>query len=240
MSEVKSFPAVITGIALIVAALVFGSFYYSDQSTANKDALSVTGSAKMRVTSDQAKLVISLTRVVASNELAGGYGGIAHDLALTKDLLKKSGVADTDIVESPVSMNQVYDQNNSTDIRYQLNQTVTLQLNDVNKLTDISKKIPSLASQGAIVAVQSLEYYYSKLPDLRISLLTQAVQDAKARAEKIAAGTGRRVGSVQAASSGVVQVLTTNSVDVSDYGSYDTTSIDKDVMVTIKASFRLQ
>jgi hypothetical protein len=137
-------------------------------------------------------------------------------------------------------MNQVYDQNNTSQIRYQLNQTVTLQLNDVNKITDISKKIPDLAAQGAIVSIQSLEYYYSKLPDLRVSLLTQAVQDAKARAEKIAEGTGRRVGSVQTASSGVVQVLTPNSVDVSDYGSYDTSSIQKDVMVTVKAAFRLQ
>jgi hypothetical protein len=91
-----------------------------------------------------------------------------------------------------------------------------------------------------MVSTQSLEYYYSKLPDLRVSLLEDAVKDAKLRAEKIAAGTGRRVGSVRAASSGVVQVLSPNSVDISDYGNYDTSSVDKDVMVTVKASFDLK
>lgn len=240
MDEQKILPSVNIGLALIIGALILGGSYYFAQSTASKDALSVTGSAKMRVTSDQAKLTVSLSRIVFSSDLSQGYKNIARDLSLAKEMLEKSGMASADIIESPVSMNQMYDQYNSTQVRYQLYQTITIQSGDVNKITDISKKVPDLASQGAIVSVQSLEYYYSKLPDLRISLLTQAIQDAKARAEKIAEGTGRRIGSVQSASSGVVQVLPLNSVDISDYGSYDTSSIEKEVMVTVKASFRLR
>ena len=121
-----------------------------------------------------------------------------------------------------------------------MNQSFTIQSDDVEQITAISKQIPELASQGVIVSIQALEYYYSKLPDLRVSLLTDAIKDAKARAEKIAEGTGRNVGAVQAASSGVVQVLSPNSVDISDYGNYDTTSIEKEIMVTVKASFRLK
>ncbi len=237
--QTSSRSPVIIGIALIVSAAVFGIFYYSAQQTGSRDTLSVTGSAKTHVTSDQAKLVIGLMRIVSTDSLSTGYAEVAHDLALTRALLKAAGVDDADVVESPVSMNQQYDQN-SGPTRYQLSQTVTVQSSDVAKVTDISKKVPTLAAQGAIVSVQSLEYYYSKLPDLRVSLLTDAVKDAKARAEKIAEGTGGHVGSVSAASSGVVQVLPPNSVDVSDYGNYDTSSIDKDVMVTVKASFRLQ
>ena len=240
MTESKLNVSVILGVALIISALIFGGFYYFAQSKNSTDALSVTGSTKMRVTSDQAKLIINLSSIVYASDLSSGNRDIVHDLALTRDLLKKSGVADADIVEGPVSMNQIWDQNNTGQIRYQLSQIITLQSNDVNKITDISKKIPALSEQGAIISVQSLEYYYSKLPDLRVTLLTQAVQDAKARAEKIAEGTGRHVGSVISASNGVVQILTPNSVDISDYGNYDTSSIEKDVMVTIKASFRLK
>jgi len=231
--------AIIVGAALVIAAAVFGSFYYYAQSSAAKDALSVTGSAKTHVTSDQAKIVIALAKNVPADKLSAGYAGMSHDLSLAEDLLKTAGIAQADMAESVVSMNQVYDQSNNI-TGYQLGQTVTVQSDDVGKLTDISKKVPTLADQGVVVSVQSLEYYYSKLPDLRVSLLTQAVEDAKARAEKIAQGTGRSVGSVQAASIGVVQVMAPNSVDVSDYGSYDTSSIEKDVMVTVKASFRLK
>ena len=241
MNENKVIPAIIIGVALIIAATVFGAYYHSAQSAiAATDILSVTGSAKVSVISDQAKLTLAISRTVGTSELASGYAGVAHDLGLTKALLSKNGIPDSEIVISPATMNQVYDQNSSAEIRYQLAQTVTVQDNDVNKMTVISQAIPSLAAQRAILSVQALEYYYSKLPDLRVSLLSDAVKDAKARAQKIAEGTGRSIGNVQSASNGVVQVLSPNSVDVSDYGSYDTSSINKDVMVTIKASFRLK
>lgn len=242
MKNDKFLPSIIIATAFVAGAVAFGWFYYSAQTEvrASQDGLSVTGSTKMRVTSDQAKLVLSLSRTVVDSELPSGYKKIAKDLELTRGLLKNSGLLETDWVESPVSMNQLYDQNNSVVIRYQLAQTVSVQSNDVAKMTDLSKKIPDLVGQGAMVSIQSLEYYYSKLPDLRVSLLTAAIQDAKARAAKIAEGTGRHIGVVQSASSGVVQVLAPNSVDVSDYGTYDTSSIEKDVMVAIKASFSLR
>jgi hypothetical protein len=241
MEDRKIIPAAILGVALIVSAFTFGKLYYSAQSVNSKDSLSVTGSAKTRVTSDQAKLVISLSREAATPDLSPGYKNLAGDLAAAHAFLTKSGVADADVIESPATANQIYEPNPTNGVtRYQLTQTLTLQSGDVAKVTEVSKNVPSLAKGGAVVSVQSLEYYYSKLPDLRVSLLTQAAQDAKARAEKIAEGTGRKIGGIQTASSGVVQVLAPNSVDVSDYGSYDTSSIDKDVMVSVKASFRLE
>ncbi|MDD3067110.1 MAG: SIMPL domain-containing protein [Candidatus Gracilibacteria bacterium] len=241
MQDSKFIPAIVIALALIISATVFGSFYYSAQSVTTTDTLSVTGSTKVKVTSDKAKLVISLSRIALASTLATGYGEIAADLTATRDLLTKEKVDAATITENPVVVNRMYDyQNNGGELKYELTQSVILQADDVNQITAISKKIPSLAASGAIVSVQSLEYYYSKLPDLRVSLLTAAVKDAASRAAKIAEGTGRKIGNVQSASSGVVQVLPPNSIEVSDYGSYDTSSIEKEVMVTVKASFRLQ
>ncbi|MDD4995997.1 MAG: SIMPL domain-containing protein, partial [Patescibacteria group bacterium] len=81
---------------------------------------------------------------------------------------------------------------------------------------------------------------YTKLPELRISLLAEAIKDAKARAEKIAESSGKRIDVIKSASIGVVQVLPVNSVEISDYGAYDTSSIEKEVMVTVKASFNMK
>jgi len=239
MGEKKLTASIIIGVALIVSAAVFGAFFYIARTGSSNDTLSVTGSAKTRVTSDQGKLIISLARTSENGALASSYTAIANDLNLTKELLKKFGATDEEMDEKPISTSQVYGPNGPTE-RYQLTQMLVLQSKDVNQVTEISKKIPELASKGVLASVQSLEYYYSQLPDLRVSLLTDAVKDAKARAAKIAEGTGRNVGDVQAASVGVVQVISPNSVDISDYGSYDTSSIEKDVMVTVKASFRLR
>ncbi len=225
--------------AFVLASIVFGMFYYFAQGVSH-DTLSVTGSTKTSVTSDQAKLVLTIVHTAPASNLSTGYGAVARDLALTRALLTKEGVLDADVSESTVSTNQIYDQNSSAETRYDLRQTITVQSKDVVSLTNISKKIPTLSSQGAIVTIQSLEYFYSKLPELRVSLLEAAVQDAKARADKIAKGTGRSIGVVRTASSGVVQVVSPNSIDVSDYGTYDTSSIQKDVLVTVKASFELK
>jgi hypothetical protein len=237
--DIKVPQVLIISCAFVLASLIFGTFYYSAQKV-SKDTLSVTGSAKTTVTSDQAKLILVIEHAAPASDLSSGYSAVARDLGFTKTLLMKEGLPETAINESTVSTNQIYEQKTGGEQRYSLRQTLTIQLDDVNKLTDISKKIPDLSKQGAVVSIQSLEYYYSKLPDLRVSLLQNAVKDAKARADQIAKGTGRNIGSVRTASSGVVQVLSPNSVDISDYGTYDTSSIQKDIMVTVKASFELK
>ena len=56
----------------------------------------------------------------------------------------------------------------------------------------------------------------------------------------IATAGGNSVGAIKSASSGVVQVLAPNSVEVSDYGQYDTSKIDKEIMVTVKATFEIK
>jgi len=75
---------------------------------------------------------------------------------------------------------------------------------------------------------------------LRVSLLSDAIKDAQARAAKMAEATGRKVGDLKSAASGVVQVLSSNSLEVSDYGTYDTSKINKNVMVTVRAAFGLK
>jgi hypothetical protein len=75
------------------------------------------------------------------------------------------------------------------------------------------------------------------LSDLRVSLLGDALKDAKARANEIARASNQNIGKLKSASSGVVQVLAPNSTDTSDYGTYDTSTINKDISVTVRATF---
>ena len=103
----------------------------------------------------------------------------------------------------------------------------------------LSKRVQEIANLGVLYSSNNLEYYYTKLPDVRVSLLSNAVADAKTRAEQIAKSSGQSVGAIRSASMGVVQVLTPNSTDVSDYGAYDTSSKEKEVMVTVKTVFNL-
>lgn len=66
------------------------------------------------------------------------------------------------------------------------------------------------------------------------------MQDARKRAFIIAKSTGRRVGKVKSAKMGVVQVMAPGSVEISDYGTYNTRTRDKEVMITVQATFYLR
>ena len=230
---------IIMGTALIISAMIWSSAYY------NKDAsnsLSVTGSASMNVESDSAKFSGSFSRVVKKSNLKSGYEQIAQDLTIIKKFLKDQGINDKDVTISTVSMYENYQYNKDmySETEYNISQRVEVTSSDVNKITVLAQKTQEFINKGVIFSTNQVEYYYSKLPELRVSLLSEAVKDAKARASKIAEATGKRVGNLKSAAGGVVQVRSANSLDISDYGMYDTSTISKNIMITVKASFGLK
>jgi hypothetical protein len=75
---------------------------------------------------------------------------------------------------------------------------------------------------------------------LKIQLLGEATKNARMRAEELASNSGSQVGELKYASQGVFQITPVNSTDVSDYGIYDTFTIDKSInaVVTIEYSIK--
>jgi len=232
------YTGIILGICFIIGISINAGLNYRAKQLDN--TLSVTGSAKQQITSDTAKWRSSFSRTVATTELNAGYSQMKADEELVSSFLKESGIDEKDMIISPVAMNQNFKYDPNAPKEYDLRQTVEVQSNDVGKVTQIAKNIQSLIQEGVIFSSDSLEYYYSELPELRVILLSDAIKDAKARAQKIAESSGKSVGAIKSASMGVVQVLPVNSVEIADYGSYDTWTIEKEVMVTVKALFTLE
>ena len=240
--EHKHHPLVVLGFILggsfLIASLIGAVTVFRLRSL--NDVVSVTGSAKMAVTSDQAKWSTQIMRTVRTSGLKGGYEQMANDLVQVRQFLKGQSIADEEITVSPISMNEVYQQDQGAEKIYSLTQTIEVQSADVAKLQKASDQGSQLINKNVIFSTVALEYYYSKLPEARIELLSKAIDDAKARAGELAKNSGKRVGSLKSATSGVVQVQSLNSTDVSDYGSYDTSKIEKQVTVSVKAAFSLK
>jgi hypothetical protein len=230
--------AAVLGLALIVVAVIAGFFLSSLRSSGN--VLTTTGSAKMSVVSDSGKLSGSVLAYANEFDLATGYKKIDRDTEKVKAFLIKNGATEEEITISPVNLNQDYSYNDggqNLPKRYELRATVTVNSTDVTKITNISNLVDDVAGEGVLFQTYGAQYYYSGLADARVALLGDAIVDAKARAREIAKASGGNVGKLKTATSGVVQVLPPNSIDISDYGTYDTSTIDKDVMVTVRATF---
>lgn len=235
----------IIGLSIIISTLIGGLSIYKMRSL--DDVLSVTGSARAHVVADQVKWSSSLSRTMKQSQLKKGYADMAQDLTLVKAFFQSHNIPENNLTISPIVMNEYYDYNSANTIssvpkekQYTLSQTISLSSSDVSGITTLAKQSSELIDKGVIFMSGNLEYYYSGLADLRVSLLSSAIRDARARADKIASSGGERVGTLRSASSGVVQVLPANSVEVSDYGTYDTSSIDKEVMLTVKAAFSIR
>ncbi len=226
------------GLGIVLAALIGAYAFYQFKALDNN--LTVTGSTTKLVTSDHVKWVSSINRVAKVSTLKEGYALMAKDLITVQDFLKEKNISADKIVISPVFMDQNYDQPQGSERSYTLRQNIDVNSDDVNGISDIAKNINPLIEKGVVFSTQSLEFTYTKLPEERIAMLDAAIADAKARASKLSGFSGKRIGELKTASTGVVQVMSAGSTDVSDYGMYDTSKIEKNIMLTVKATFALK
>ena len=129
-----------------------------------------------------------------------------------------------------------------TDIQdsYNLNQPIQISSDNVETIKEISNDITSLINQGVDINVYPASYDYSKLPELKVSLLEKASLDAKNRASSMLKPSGNAVGKIQSVKMGVYQITPVDSTSVSDMGINDTTSIDKKVTAVANVTFKIK
>ncbi len=230
--------AVVLALGLITAATIGAYTFYTVHTLDN--TLAVTGSAMQTATADSGKLTVSVSRSALETTIPNVQARVSDDTQAVVKFFGDAGIAADQILVNPVSVDQEYSSDANAPRRYTIRQQIVAQSDDAEAIDKLSKNIGSLSAKGVIVSVNPPEYYISMLPQIRIALIGKAVQDARARAMEIASSTDRKVGALQSASSGVVQVMAPNSVNVADYGSYDTSTIEKQVMVTARAVFLLR
>jgi hypothetical protein len=205
------------------------------------DTIEVTGSAKEAVVADQGRLTISLEARSGLNDQEAAAERLERGIAGITTYLTNEGLTDFETPAGSVMPSYVYPQNAEPyQTGYQLNRSVIVRSSDVAKLGALANNTTPFSGQGYTVSVYGLELTYSKLDEMRVKLLTDAIKDANDRATAIASQSSRTVGQLRNAVGGVVQVLPQGGIEISDYGSYDTQSLINEVMVTVRATFRLE
>lgn len=225
-------------LGLVLSSLIFGWFYSNKQK--GDEAITVTGSAKRRITSD---LVVWSAGVSAqSAALTDAYKQLSESTPRIKEYLLSKGIPENQMTVSSITTTQQHgrdsDGNETSQITgYTLSQQIEVRSNDVAKIGQIAREATELINQGILIESQAPKYYYTQIGDLKIEMLGEAAKDAKERAERIAQSTGNSIGAVRSAKMGVLQITAADSTDVSDYGVYDTSTIEKDMTAVVNVSF---
>ena len=102
-------------------------------------------------------------------------------------------------------------------------------------------EMSSLIAQGVSIEAYQPDYYYTRLDDVKLSLIERASADARTRAEKIAANAGAKIGKVRSARMGVFQITGANTnEEFSAGGSFNTSSRQKKARITMRIEYRIK
>jgi uncharacterized protein len=209
----------------------------------SNEVIAVTGSAEKKIVSDYIVWKAAFSR--RAPELKTAYSNLQGDLTKVKDYLTSKGVKNEELVISQVSTRVLYKKdekgNETNEIEgYLLSQNIEVKSYDIQRIDNVSRESTELITQDIQFISQAPEFFYTKLGELKVEMLSKATEDAKQRAISMVKSTGNKVGFMRSAKMGVFQIMPVTSTEVSWYGENDTSSIEKKVMAVVNASFAIE
>lgn len=240
----KHLNAIIFGTAIVVASIFLGKAYVDRANPSGK--IEVTGLGTKDFTSD---LIVWEGRFNVENvNLQQAYSSLEAAKSQIKSYLISKGVPAEGIVFSAVEMNKntkaIYSEKGvykgDEFVGYGLHQNVQIESKDVKKIEQISREITELINKGIQLYSEAPRYYYTKLADLKIEMISKATEDARLRAEKIAKNSGGHIKKLTSARMGVFQITGQNSKENYSWGgTFNTRSKHKTASITMKLTYKV-
>lgn len=237
--------ALLLAVLIFTTGMILSTFKVADSIIAVKgnNSITVTGSAKQQIKSDLIVWQGTYSRQAPTTDEA--YKLLLKDKDIVAKYLGQKGIDSKLYTVSSIYTMPLYETNyngmtTNNIIAYRLSQTVEIRSDKIDDITQLSRDITELIQQGVEFQSNMPQYYYTKIADLKVSMLAAATKDAKVRAEQISANTGSKIGKLKSAKMGVFQITPLYSTEVSDSGINDTSSLDKEITAVVTCSFEVK
>jgi len=227
----------IMGISIVLAALVFGFFFY--QTRSSRDYVQVLGAATQGFESDIVKWNLTLQESTDLHNVIDGYRNIQLKRKKLIDILVNKGISNDDININPISSYNRWDREGEIS-GYTLNQSLFIISTEVETIETLALNPDELLDQEIFFQTSSLEYFYSKIDDMKKDLLELATRNARERADMILKESNHKAGKMIWSQAGVFQIIEPYSTEVESYGMYNTASRKKEIKVTVHANFLIE
>jgi hypothetical protein len=199
-------------ISFVVSAIIIGSalqrFKTEDRS------VSVKGFSEREVTADLAVWLIQSR--IASNDLTAG----SQDIETTKNkiisFLLQNQIKQEEIIVEGIMVTdkkaQEYDNyQQSIAFRYLITQNFQIRSNNVELIQKVSRMTGELLQAGVVVSNTNygnpLQFYYTKLNDIKPEMIIEATQNAKKAANEFAKENDASLGRLKKASQGLFSIV---------------------------------
>ncbi|MDA7580585.1 MAG: SIMPL domain-containing protein [Crocinitomicaceae bacterium] len=240
----KNISSIIFGIAIVLSSFFLGKAYVDR--TKVEGEIQVTGLGKTDFSSD---LIVWEGSYGAQNiDIRQAYLTLEKNKSTINEYLAMKGINTDDLIYSAVSTNERFKRVYSEDgdyigeefTGYELTQSVQIESKEVDKIEKVSREITELLNQGVQFYSEAPRYYYTKLADLKVKMISKATEDARLRAEKIAEFSGGTMGSLESAKMGIFQITGQNSKENYSWGgTLNTASREKTASITMKLVYKV-
>lgn len=211
-------PAAILG-GCVLLGLVLGGWVLGAEIKAIKLAdryVTVKGLVERTVKSDTA--IWPVTFKEAGNDLPDAFAKSETDKAAVLKFFAAQGISPQEISVGQINVTDKQANeygNNSSGPRYIVEQTVTVQSSDVDKIAQAGQKTAELVQAGIVVGSGfgqgGITYKFTGLNALKPDMITEATRNARASADRFAADSGSQVGSIRSANQGVFSISAANA-----------------------------
>ena len=206
------------------------------------NTITVTGASTERIESDIAKWDINV-QAEGSSQIKS-YKNHQASIEKTINFLNRNGVRSNDSqsvallpASTSIEVTKNYKTGEIISTKWITSQLIEIESNDVFNIDQTYRKMSELLGKGVIVKPSRPEFTYTKLAEKRVDMLSKATKDARTRAEAIVHQTGSELGSVKKVDTGVFQITVPNSTSVGRWGSYNTSTIKKDITAVMGVTF---
>ncbi|HTL48821.1 MAG TPA: SIMPL domain-containing protein [Verrucomicrobiae bacterium] len=208
----------------------------------SQEVITVTGSAETQIVSDDAVWRCEFWR--RDPAMTQAFALVRGDLKEVQEYLLSKGVKPEEITVEQASTSTIYRKNekgnDTNDIEgYQILQSLAVRSRGVGKIAELSRISTELIDKGIQFTSLQPEYFYTGLAGLKLEMLARATENARERAENMAQATGNKIGFMRSAKMGVFQITPVTSYEISDWGTNDTSSLEKKVTAVVNVSFAI-
>ncbi len=202
----------------------------------------VKGYAEVMVKADSATLTAEVSFSDANN--ADAYNMAGETLEKVKKIVASTLKSDFELVELQTAVTEVMKldesgkKTNYVDF-YVVTRQVRISSANVNAMEELGRALFDLNSLGIRISVSGPDFFVNDIDKVKLDLVQKATANGKERAALMASSSGETLGSLVSARQGVIQITKKNSSETSDWGIYDTETIDKVIKLVVTLEYEI-
>ena len=231
--------ALVLATGLVCSSAVLSKFFVK---VTHEKTIDVKGYAEQDVVSDVGKFTCTYTATDPSLGSAYERLGKARDAVLAH--LHAKGFPDASLDVRTIhttTLNKRDEKGNLLNLieYYSLSQTIQVTSENVRLIDEAARSVTDLIKEGYMLSATQPDFHVSDLKGIKTKLLAEATADGQQRADILAGNSGGNLGPLASARQGVFQITERNSTETSDYGMYDTSTIDKTVKAVVSLEYEV-